>query len=97
MNSYPCISAQYAKYHQTDIMEYKSPEDGLNINTFYKVQGYACIYKAAETASAKVGEDDITTTIIREGKPAGLFKNLSGKGFEVNLFQAVVRYSISNI
>ena len=66
-----------------NIMEYKSPEDELNINIFYKVQGYACIYKAAGTASAGINEDDITTTIIREGKPVGLFKHLSGKGFEV--------------
>ncbi len=66
-----------------NIMEYKSPGDELNINTFYKVQGYACIYKAAGTASAKISEDDITTTIIREGRPSGLFKHLSGKGFEI--------------
>lgn len=66
-----------------NIIEYKSPADELNINTFYKVQGYACIYKAAGTASARISEDDITTTIIREGKPAGLLKHLSGKGFEV--------------
>ncbi len=65
-----------------NIIEYKSPGDELNINTFYKVQGYACIYKTAGTASAGINEDDITTTIIREGKPERLFKYLSEKGFE---------------
>lgn len=63
-------------------MEYKSPWDELDINTFYKVQGYACIYKATGSASAKISEDDITT-IIREGKPMRLFKHLSGKGFGI--------------
>ena len=67
-----------------NIIEYKSPRDELNINTFYKVQGYACIYKAAGTASAEINEDDITTTIIREGKPGRLFKYLSQKEFEIS-------------
>lgn len=67
-----------------NIIEYKSPRDELNINTFYKVQGYACIYKAAGTASAEINEDDITTTIIREGKPERLFKYLSQKEFEIS-------------
>ncbi len=29
-----------------NIMEYKSPEDSLDIDTFYKVTGYACLYKS---------------------------------------------------
>ena len=70
-----------------NIIEYKSPRDELNINTFYKVQGYACIYKAAGTASAEINEDDITTTIIREGKPERLFKYLTQKEFEISCCQ----------
>ncbi len=27
-------------------MEYKSPSDSLDIDTFYKVTGYACLYKS---------------------------------------------------
>ena len=69
-----------------NIIEYKSPRDELNINTFYKVQGYACIYKAAGTASADINEDDITTTIIREAKPERLFQYLSQKEFEISCF-----------
>lgn len=69
-----------------NIIEYKSPRDELNINTFYKVQGYACIYKAAGTASADINEDDITTTIIREAKPERLFQYLSQKAFEISCF-----------
>ena len=29
-----------------NIVEYKSPEDYLSIDDFYKVYGYACFYKA---------------------------------------------------
>ena len=28
-----------------NIIEYKSPEDGLTIDDFYKTIGYACLYK----------------------------------------------------
>ena len=31
-----------------NIMEYKSPEDSLNVNTFLKVIAYACLYKISE-------------------------------------------------
>ena len=73
-------------FRGNNIIEYKSPRDELNINTFYKVQGYACIYKAAGTASADINEDDITTTIIREAKPEKLFQYLSQKAFEISCF-----------
>lgn len=29
-----------------NILEYKSPDDSLDIDTFYKVSGYACLYKS---------------------------------------------------
>ena len=29
-----------------NLMEYKSPSDSLDIDTFYKVTGYACLYKS---------------------------------------------------
>ncbi|MBR1486149.1 MAG: hypothetical protein IJ597_02710, partial [Synergistaceae bacterium] len=32
-------------FKQVNIFEYKSPEDGLSIDDFYKTQGYALIYK----------------------------------------------------
>lgn len=33
-------------FRQHNIIEYKSPEDYLSINDFYKVYGYACIYQS---------------------------------------------------
>ena len=29
-----------------NIIEYKDPEDSLNIDVFFKAEGYACLYKA---------------------------------------------------
>ena len=34
-------------FRQYNIIEYKSPEDNLDIDDFYKVYAYACIYKSA--------------------------------------------------
>ena len=65
-----------------NIIEYKSPGDELNINTFYKVQGYACIYKAA--GAAGISESDVTVTLIREGKPEGLLEYFAARGFTVD-------------
>ena len=66
-----------------NLLEYKSPRDSLNINTFYKVQGYACLYKAAGAAGGRIDENDITTAIVREGKPEGLFQSLEEKGIPI--------------
>lgn len=66
-----------------NIMEYKSPGDEVNMNTFYKVQGYACIYKAAGTGTGEIEETDITTAIVREGKPKKLLQRLAEKGYPI--------------
>ena len=33
-------------FRQYNIIEYKSPDDKLNIDDFYKIYGYACLYKS---------------------------------------------------
>ena len=54
-------------------MEYKSPGDELNIDTFYKCGAYASLYKSyGETVDGRTAED-ITVSIVRQNKPAGLF------------------------
>ncbi|HBI62643.1 MAG TPA: hypothetical protein DDY31_15775, partial [Lachnospiraceae bacterium] len=52
-----------------NIIEYKSPDDDLNIDTFYKTQAYAGLYKAAGEAVNERKAKDITVSIIRESKP----------------------------
>ena len=43
-----------------NIMEYKSPDDNMNINTFYKVLSYAWLYKADTGAVGEILDTDIT-------------------------------------
>ena len=57
-----------------NIIEYKSPEDGMNVDTFIKVVGYACLYKANEVYVDDIQLEDITITLVRESHPYKLLK-----------------------
>lgn len=57
-----------------NIMEYKSPEDHLNIDSFYKAQAYAALYKAYGEKVDIRKADDITVSVVREKRPEGLFR-----------------------
>ncbi len=66
-----------------NIMEYKSPDDEVNIDTFYKVLSYACLYKAETGNVDEIQDTDITISLIREGKPVKLLRQL-GEKYSVN-------------
>ena len=57
-----------------NIIEYKSPDDSMNVDTFIKVIGYACLYKANEVLIDDIRLDDITITLVQEGYPEKLFR-----------------------
>lgn len=66
-----------------NIMEYKSPKDHLDIDTLYKAQAYASLYKSfGETVDGRKAED-ITVSIVREGKPKGLLRYLKNHNIRV--------------
>ena len=66
-----------------NIVEYKSPEDHLDIDTFYKSMAYASLYKSYGNTVDEVRADDVTVSIIREAKPTGLFRYFGEHGFSV--------------
>lgn len=66
-----------------NIMEYKSPQDHLNIDTFYKTGAYASLYKAyGETVDERTA-DNITVSIVREVRPEGLFRYFNSHGIRM--------------
>ena len=65
-----------------NIVEYKSPDDKVNIDTFYKVLSYACLYKSDTGTVDEILDTDITITLIREQKPKKLLGQL-GKKYKV--------------
>lgn len=62
-----------------NLMECKSPGDGLTIDDLYKVLGYACLYKSETGGLDEVKDTDITISLVREEKPSKLLKQLSEK------------------
>mgnify|MGYP004676188503 CR=1 FL=1 len=71
-------------FRKHNILEYKSKDDSMNVDTFIKVIGYACIYKAAEKNVNSIRLDEITITLVRERIPRELFKWFRKRGFLIN-------------
>lgn len=67
-----------------NIMEYKSPEDHLDIDTFYKVLAYAGLYKAYGETVDERKADDITVSLLRESRLEGLFRYFAEDGYSVS-------------
>ena len=64
-------------FRKHNIIEYKSPEDYLGIDDFYKVYGYTCFYKSSSKKQNEIPADDISITFICKGYPRKLLKHLS--------------------
>ncbi len=66
-----------------NVVEYKSPDDGLTIDDYFKVLGYACLYKGLGKTVDQIPAEELTVSIFREACPRGLFKKLSFLGMEI--------------
>ena len=67
------IGQIFKKYN---IIEYKSPEDSLTIDDFYKVYGYACIYKADTGTVDSIPVEELTITLASGRYPRKLIRHL---------------------
>lgn len=63
-----------------NLMEYKSADDQMNIDTLFKVIAYGCLYKAYAKEIDGISADDITLTLVRKRKPVKLFSYLQTHG-----------------
>ena len=63
-------------FRKYNIFEYKSPEDYLSIDDFYKVYGYACFYKSDSPNVDLVKSNEITISFVCEKRPEKLLKHL---------------------
>ena len=67
-----------------NILEYRSPEDRMDIGSFYKAGAYASLYKAYGETVDERKADDITVSLVREAKPDGLFRYFREHKVEVS-------------
>lgn len=66
-----------------NLIEYKSPQDSLNIDIFYKSMAYACLYKSYGNTVDERKADDITVSLVRETAPKELFQYFIEHGYAI--------------
>ena len=49
-----------------NVIEYKSLEDNLSIDDFYKTMGYACLYKGYGNRVDQIPAEELTISIFRK-------------------------------
>ena len=63
-------------FRQYNIIEYKSPDDRLNIDDFYKTYGYACFYKSETGAIDEIPATELTITFVCYNYPLKMLQRL---------------------
>ena len=80
-NSNVIIDNPLADFYKTyNIIEYKSPDDGLTIDDFYKVIGYALIYKGLGKTVNKIPKSELSISFYRDSYPRELIQKLHAEG-----------------
>ena len=52
-------------FKRYNVIEYKSPDDNLTINDFYKVYGYCCFYQSDTDKVCEIPPQELTITFIQ--------------------------------
>ena len=82
---------------EEDIIEYKSPEDYLSINDFYKVYGYTCFYQSETKRVREIPPEELTITFICNHYPQKLLEHLKKfKGIEAKKQEAGIYYLLGD-
>ena len=66
-----------------NLIEYKSPDDYLSINDFYKVLGYAYFYMADAPYVKAIQSEEISVSYVCSKYPRELVRHLISKGYTV--------------
>ena len=63
-------------FREHNIIEYKSPDDYLSINDFYKVYGYACLYQSDTDWMMQIDPGELTITFACSHFPREMLRHL---------------------
>ncbi len=66
-----------------NIIEYKNPDDELNVDVVWKTIGYAGIYKSLGRSVNEIPAEELTISIVRSRKPVKLFDYIAKSYGEV--------------
>lgn len=59
-----------------NIIEYKSPDDYISINDFYKVYGYACFYQSETESVGEIDPRELTITFVCYHYPRKMLQHI---------------------
>ena len=59
-----------------NIIEYKSPDDYLSINDFYKVYGYTCFYQSDTEKVLEINPKELTITFVTNHYPRKMLRHI---------------------
>ncbi len=79
-------------FRKYNVIEYKSPDDGLSIDDYYKTTGYACLYKSSGKATDQIPAGEVSISIFREAYPRELFKKLENTGSIIKEYRPGIYY-----
>ena len=75
-----------------NVIEYKSPEDNLSIDDFYKTLGYACLFKGYGKSVNAIPIEKLTVSIFREAYPRKMLLTLKQQGHKIEEKYAGIYY-----
>lgn len=75
-----------------NVIEYKSPDDGMTIDDFFKTLGYACLYKGLGEKVNQIPLEELTVSLFRASAPKQLMKQLIGYGYKIELHMPGIYY-----
>lgn len=84
-------------FRKYNIIEYKSPDDYLSIDDFYKVYGYTCFYKADTPSVNQISVNELTITFISRKYPRKLLRHLElERGFAIQKIESGIYYIVGD-
>jgi hypothetical protein len=63
-------------FREHNIIEYKSPDDGITIDDYYKTMAYAYLYKGLGKTVDEIPGNELTVTMARDVHPDALFTKI---------------------
>ena len=80
-------------FRKHNIVEYKSPGDGMTVDDFYKCVAYACLYKSTGESVNAIAGDELSITMIRESYPKFMMWELKRLGIGFAEYDSGIYYS----
>ena len=80
-------------FRRHNIVEYKSPGDGMTVDDFYKCVAYACLYKSTGESVNEIAGDELSVTMIRESYPKSMMRELKRLGIGFVKYEAGIYHS----